>query len=659
MKIRVTLVSAMVFLTLTLLTGVVLADKNWQKKHKFKKGADIVYKNATVLTVDPFNDVMEAVAVTDGKIVAVGSNQKIQKFIGRNTVVKNLHKKPLLPGFYDAHGHFSFSGLNVLTKVQLQSPPIGTIKNMEELIAALVERSAITEPGGWVQGSGYDDIELAEKVHPTRWDLDQVSTELPIVITHFSGHNIVANSKAIELAGITVDTPNPEGGDIGKTDGELNGQFWETAMGMITQLLPPATLQDRLDGLALASEIWASNGATTANEGGWADFELFKKAADEGYLKVRTSLWFTLEGGIAAHDEMGHERNSIKYYGDKELVALNGIKYLQDGSPQLRTAFLTDPYYTTGEYPEDWVAYPWQPREKLIEMVVAAHEAGFDRLNIHGNGDAAIDDVLAAYVEVRKPQYRQPAHPDDLRHTIIHCQFNREDQFDTMAEHWGIIPSFLIMHPYFLGDRHWDIFFGPERSARMSATQDAVDRNIPFTLHSDTPVFPHDPLLMLHTAVNRQSYTGKDIFTTTYDPDSKYRSVDQRITPEQALRALTIDGAYQNGEENITGSIEVGKRADLVILDENPLTADPMYIKDIKVLETIVGGKTVFEAQGPEGDLNRDGIIDRKDVKIIKRYRNQPASVNPDCDIDGDGTITRLDAHKLMSMCTYPKCATR
>lgn len=657
MKRRVTLIGAMVFLILTLMTGVVLADKILHKKHKFKTKADIVYRNATVLTVNSYNDIAEAVAVKDGKILAVGSNREIRKFIGRNTVVKDLNNKPLLPGFYDAHGHFGYSGLSYYTQVQLQSPPIGTIKNMEELIAALAERAATTEPDGWVHGWGYDDVELAEKIHPTRWDLDQVSTELPVVITHFSGHNIVANSKAIELAGITVDTPDPVGGQIGKTDGQLNGQFWETAASLVTQLLPPASRQDQLEGIALASEVWASKGATTANEGAWADFELFKKAADEGYLKVRANLWFTLEGAIAAHDEMGHDRSTVKYYGDEELVALNGIKLFQDGSPQLRTAFMTDPYYTTGEYPEDWVAYPRQPREKLIELVVAAHEAGFNQIYIHGNGDAAIDDVIAAYVEVRKPGYRQPAQPDDLRHTIIHCQFNREDQFDTMAEYWGIIPSFLIMHPYFLGDRHWEIFFGPERSARMSATQDAVDRNLPFTLHSDTPVFPHDPLLMMHTAVNRQSYTGRDIFTTAYETDSKYRSVDQRITPEQALRALTINGAYENGEENITGSIEIGKRADLVILEENPLTVDSLHIKDIKVLETIVGGKTVFEAQGSEGDLNRDGIIDRKDVNIINRYRNQPASANPDCDIDGDGTITILDARKLVNMCTYPNCA--
>jgi predicted amidohydrolase YtcJ len=371
-------------------------------------------------------------------------------------------------------------------------------------------------------------------------------------------------------------------------------------MNLVSPLVPGITYQQRLEALALASDIYAARGVTTANNGGWSPYALFMAAADGGYLKIRAALWFTLADGKSVHDALGTDRSIPKYSGKDNLVVSGGIKYLQDGSPQLRTAFLTDPYYTVGDYPPGWKGYPWQSGAVLKQMVIDAHNAGFDNIFIHGNGDAAIDNILDAYAEVRKPEYRQS---NKLRHIVIHSQFTREDQLDRMEE-LGVIPSFLIMHPFYLGDRHWTIFLGPERSARMSATRDAVDRDLPFTLHADTYVFPMNPLLGMYSAVNRLSYTGREIFTTNYvtDPANeyayKYRSVDQRITPLEALRASTINGAYENGEDNLTGSLEAGKRADMVILAEDPLTVDPLHIKDIKVLETIVGGKTVYKAEG-------------------------------------------------------------
>lgn len=595
---KITLTVVLLVIAVGLALGTAFAND------KPKPVADTIYFNGTVLTVDASNSVARAVAVQGDKILAVGSVGECMRFSRGNTKLVNLHGKTLMPGFYDAHSHFQASGEAYLTKVQLQSPPIGTIKNMAELLAALSERAAVTAPGGWVQGMGYDDIELAEKRHPIVTDLDTVSTTLPIVITHFSGHNVVVNSVALALANITIDTPDPTGGQIGRfTDGTPNGQLWENAMSLVSPLVPGITNQQRLEALALASDIYAARGVTTANNGGGSSnntFNLFNAAADGGYLKIRAALWFTLAGGKAVHDALGTDRSIPKYSGKGNLVVSGGIKYLQDGSPQLRTAFLTDPYYTVGDYPAGWVGYPWQGGSVLKQMVIDAHNAGFDNIFIHGNGDAAIDDILDGYEEVRNPGYRQS---NKLRHIVIHSQFTREDQLDRMEE-LGVIPSFLIMHPYYLGDRHWTIFLGPERSARMSATQDAVDRNLPFTLHADTYVFPMNPLLGMYSAVNRLSYTGREIFTTNYvtDPANayayKYRSVDQRITPLEALRASTINGAYENGEEDLTGSLEAGKRADMVILAENPLVVDPMNIKDIKVLETIVGGKTVYKAEG-------------------------------------------------------------
>lgn len=590
-------------LTITLLAvavGLAFGTAAACQKPKPKPVADTIYFNGTILTVDASNSVARAVAVQGDKILAVGSVGECMRFAKPKTKLVNLHGKTLIPGFYDAHSHFQASGVAYLTKVQLQSPPIGTIKNMDELLGALSERAAATAPGEWVQGMGYDDIELADKRHPTVRDLDTVSTTLPVIITHFSGHNTVVNSVVLAMAGITSSTPDPTGGQIGRfPDGTPNGQLWENAMYLVSPLVPAVTHQQNLDAMALASDIYAAKGVTTANNGSGSNYSIFKEAADGGYLKIRATLWFTLPGAIAAHDALGTDRSIPKYSGKDNLVVSGGIKYFQDGSPQLRTAFLTDPYYTVGEYAGGWKGYPWQDGAVLKQMVIDAHQAGFDHIFIHGNGDAAIDDILNAYEEVRKPEYRQS---NKLRHIVIHSQFSREDQLDRMQE-LGVIPSFLIMHPYYLGDRHWTIFLGPERSARMSATKDAVDRGLPFSLHADTYVFPMDPLLGMYSAVNRLSYTGREIFTTHYEINPanayayKYRSVDQRITPLEALRASTINGAYENGEEDLTGSLEAGKRADLAILAENPLTVDPLHIKDIKVLETIVGGKTVYKAK--------------------------------------------------------------
>jgi predicted amidohydrolase YtcJ len=213
----------------------------------------------------------------------------------------------------------------------------------------------------------------------------------------------------------------------------------------------------------------------------------------------------------------------------------------------------------------------------LIERVKTANRLGY-QLAIHANGDAAIDDVIEAYRQALKDTPRT-----DARLRIEHAQMTREDQLDAMKE-LGISPSFYVSHTYFWGDQHRDIFMGPERAARMSPLKSALRRGIRFSIHLDTPVTPMAPLQAVWSAVNRLSRTGKVI------------GPDQRITPLEALRAVTIDAAWQEHDEKIKGSIEPGKFADFVVLAENPLTVDPVHIKDIKVLQTIVGGKAVFSA---------------------------------------------------------------
>lgn len=572
-----------------------------------KPVADAIYYNGTILTVDKKMSTAKALAVAEGKILAVGSVGKVMKYSGSATKHVNLQGKTLLPGFYDPHGHFGGANWRY---VALGSGPFGPIKNIADLIAALEARAESTPAGEAVLGSGYDDIFMAEQRHPTLTDLDQASTDHPIIITHFSGHGRVINSYALAETAVDYNgttTPDPAGGVIGRfPDGKPNGQFFGNAQALVvkrdgTSFIPAATVQSQLEDIAYYSNAYASVGATTANNGGMlnlASFNLYKQATDEGYLKIRATLWFSLAGGIAVHDLLGGDtpgtsRKLPKYAGKDDLVVANGIKFWADGSPQLRTALMTDPYYTTGPYPADWKGLSYMTRDQTIAAVVGAHNAGFDQIAIHSNGDACTDNVLDAYEEVRKPNYRQS---DNLRHTVIHNQFSREEQYDRMAEMGGIIPSFLGLHIYYLADRHWEIFFGPERSARMSAAADAVYRNIIWTAHADAPVFEHKPLLVMWAMVNRISYGGREVFTEHYDPKAKYRSTDQRVSAEEALRAITINAAYQENEDKVTGSLEVGKRADMVILAKNPLTIDPIRIKDIKVVQTLVGGKTVYKA---------------------------------------------------------------
>jgi predicted amidohydrolase YtcJ len=260
---------------------------------------------------------------------------------------------------------------------------------------------------------------------------------------------------------------------------------------------------------------------------------------------------------------------------EPEFVHTSGVKIWQDGSLQGFTGFLTAPYQTQPEGRSGYAGYPARSREKLTEMVLNYHRAGY-QIAIHANGDAAIDDVLFA---IRAAQKELPR--PDARHRIEHCQTPRDDQLDQMKE-LGITPSFFVGHVYYWGDRHRDIFLGQQRAARISPLASAASRGIRFTIHNDTPVTPVDPLLLVWCAVNRTTKDGRPL------------GPEQCISPFAALRAVTSDAAWQNFEESVKGTIEVGKLADFVILKDNPLTIDPSKIKDIQIVQTIVAGESRF-----------------------------------------------------------------
>jgi predicted amidohydrolase YtcJ len=534
---------------------------------------DKLFVNGAVVTMVRPGDVAQAVAVKNGKITAVGESAAVRALAGPATQVVDLGGKALLPGFYAAHDHFPSAGRVALYEVDLNSPPIGGMRSMADIIAALRQRAAQTRPGDWIVGRGYDDTLIVEQRHPTRDDLDRASTEHPIWIVHTSGHLGVANSWALSLANITRDTPQPDGGKIriDPATGEPNGVI-EERTSLVGRLTPSLAVEQRLEAIRFCNHQYLSRGVTTTVIAGGAGNVVpdLVTARERGWLRLRAVAMTS--GGAA--EPMPLDRLT-KLSPAPEFVRASGVKIWHDGSLQGFTGYLTAPYQTQPEGRKDYSGYPSRTRERLVEMVRKYHGAGY-QIAIHGNGDAAIDDILHAF---RLAQRELPR--PDARHRIEHCQTPREDQLDVIKE-LGITPSFFVGHVYYWGDRHRDIFLGPQRAARISPLASALKRGVRFTIHNDTPVTPVDPLLLVWCSVNRLTKAGESL------------GPEQRIGVFEALRAVTLDAAWQNFDEQTKGSIEPGKLADLVLLAENPLTVEPARLKDIEIVETIVAGETVF-----------------------------------------------------------------
>jgi predicted amidohydrolase YtcJ len=537
---------------------------------------DTIYVNATVITMDASSRTAQAVAVKGDRITAVGSTADLRKSAGTATRVVDVSGKVLVPGFIDPHSHFPGNGTNALYVVNVQSPPLGPVNTIDDLVAALRRKAQETPKGQWIRGAGYDQTLLKEGRHPTRYDLDKASTDHPIYISHASGHLGVANSLALKLANITKDTPKPSGGVIQKDQktGEPNGVFEEVGQ-IVGRLIPRETPEQQRAAVAWAVNDYAAHGVTTATLAGGGLPESLKTASAEGHLPFR------VVGMLGGWDP---NRPKAGIVGDEMLkTGLTIGENVHDGSIQGYTGYLAKPYHIPYNGDKEYRGYPRESLDELMAHVKAANRLGY-QLAIHANGDAAIDDVIQAYRAALKDFPRQ-----DTRFRIEHAQMTREDQLDAMKE-LGISPSFFVSHTYYWGDQHRDIFMGPERAAHMSPLKSALRRGIRFSIHLDTPVTPMAPLQAVWSAVNRVSRSGKVI------------GPDQRVTPLEALRAVTIDAAWQEHDEKVKGSIEAGKFADFVVLAENPLTVDPMHIRDIRILQTIVGGRTIYGAGTPNSD---------------------------------------------------------
>lgn len=532
-----------------------------------------VFLNANILTLDANNTVASAVAVEGDRIVAVGDRDDVIQYLD-GAEVHDLQGKTLLPGFIDAHGHFPGMGLSEVW-VDLNSPPIGHNHSIAEMLASLKAWGEKKGGNGWLAGFGYDDSLMAEHRHPTRDELDSISTSRPIVVTHVSGHTVVANSKALELAGIDENTPNPEGGVIGKdpVTGRLTGLLEEEARVKLMQLAMDFSLPDVYRMFSAAVRLYAANGITTAQSGG-VDLPLLKGlrlASQSNIIPFRLEVWPLWQ--LMGEDILSGKLDLAPFNTDKMRTKV--IKIVADGSIQAFTGYLSRHYYIPFKGRADYRGYPAFSRERLTDIITRAHQAGY-QLAIHGNGDGAIDDIIYAFDQAQK------AHPvADPRLILVHAQMARDDQLDDFKR-LGITPSFFTAHTFYWGDRHKNTFIGPERAAHISPTHSALERNLRFSVHLDSPVVPMDTMQMLWSTVNRISTSGDVI------------GADQRVSVMQALRAMTIDAAWQIFQEKDRGSIEPGKLADLVVLSGNPLD-DPKGIRNLKVTRTLVGGVPIYK----------------------------------------------------------------
>jgi len=540
--------------------------------------ADRIIRGGSIITVNPGQPAAEAVAVAGGKIVAVGSEADVMKHKGEATEITDLAGRTLVPGFVDGHSHFC-SVVDVQTQALCASPPAGPCRSVADVIVQLknVKERRKLGPGKFVMGFGYDPELLAEKRAPTKQELDAAFPDNPVILVHVSGHGAMLNSKALAAYGVTAATPTPVGGVIGREPGssEPNGLLFETAFLPIFSKVPGPDGDEAIELLKSGQELYLREGITTAQEGATMkhQLDLLRALADRGGLKLDVvALAFITElDDIFAGKP---PRNEPEY---KNRLRIGGVKALMDGSPQGRTAAFTTPYLTDGPAGQkEWRGELSFPQAALNEMVKKVYDGGAT-LFVHCNGDAAIGALLEAH------RFASGGEPEKPRGTVgVHSQFIRRDQLEKYKA-WGITPSFFTIHCFYFGDTHvanrgkaQADFISPMKSARALGLRPAN--------HTDFNVAPLDQIFTMHTAVNRVSRSGQAI------------GADERITPLEALEAITIDGARLYGEEAKKGSVEVGKLADFAILSGNPLTVPPTAIEKIHVVETIKDGKTVWRA---------------------------------------------------------------
>lgn len=520
-----------------------------------------IYINGEFITLE--NNEIEAILIENEKIKNIGTKEEILKLKDKDTKIIDLEGKTMMPAFIDSHSHF-FAVANNLLQVSLEN--CRTIKEIQNEMLRYKNENNIEE-GKWIIACGYDHNKLAEKRHITKTELDEIISNNPIVIHHKSGHNGVLNSKGLEWLNITKETIPPFGGKIEKIDNELTGYLEENAFIEVVKKIPMASLEDLVKLCDKAQKKYASYGITTLQEGMMVKelIPIYKKLVEDKRLYLDVIAYMDKNAEKEIEENF---KENIKNY--KNNFKIGGVKIFLDGSPQSRTAWMRTPYINDEKY----FGYGTMNDEEVIKDVLVAFE---ERLQIlaHCNGDRAAEQYINAVKSTNKKI-------NEIRPVLIHGQLLGTDQLKDVKEK-GIIPSFFIAHIYHWGDIHIKNF-GLERASKISPAGSAVQNEMKFTFHQDAPVIEPNMFETIWCAVNRKTKNGKIL------------GEEEKITVLEAIKAVTINAAYQYFEEDYKGSIKEGKLADLIIVDKNPLKVEKDDIRNIKVLETIKRGKTIMKA---------------------------------------------------------------
>ena len=525
---------------------------------------ELILFNANIITIDDRQPRAQAVAVADGRLLAVGSNDKVRTLATGRTKKINLEGKTVVPGFIDAHTHPAVAGRMHLRQSDCD------LRSIDAIRSAVRERAAKTPPGEWVLGFKYDDTKTTDGRPLSRADLDAAAPEHPVYISHRGGHTAYVNSRAFQLAGVTDETADPPGGrfDRDPASGKHNGRISEKATDPFDKIIPEASSRDDYrEGVKLISQMLARAGVTSAHDayGSHDDLRAYQDAHAAGELATRIYCligYGSIDRLIAAGVRTG--------FGD-EWVRVGALKMTCDGSISERTARLSEPYVGR---PDDYGIIV-TPEEELYAIASKAHRADW-QIGIHANGDVGIDTVLRVYERLQREHPRR-----DPRFRLEHCTLINESLVQRIRA-LGAIPTPFSAYVYYHGEKFRE--YGAERLNQMFALRSFLDAGVRVAPGSDYPPGPFEPMMALQSAVTRTDMKG-----TTW-------GAQQRISVEEALRTQTLHGAYASFEENIKGTITRGKLADLVVLGRDPTREDPGSLVSIPVERTMVGGRWVFEA---------------------------------------------------------------
>jgi len=549
-----------------------------------KLKADSIYVHANIYTGvvgdSPFHEVQraQAMAVAEGKILAVGTESDVLKLKGPQTTVVDLGGNFIMPGFNDAHMHLTEAGFKKLT-VDLTG-----VRSMQEFQGRIRKRVETAEPMEWITGSGWDETLWYDKQIPTRWDIDEVTRDHPVFLARIDGHVAVANTMALTMAKVTVASRNPEGGEIGRDmSGNPNGILRETAQGLVSSLIPPPTADKQRQAIQAALEDIASNGVTSVQdfsgdtgEENLRNFKILEQLEHEGKLTVRISEWLPFDEPV---ERLKHRRDD--HPQSDPMLHTGMLKAFMDGSLGSHTAAMLQPF---SDDPNN-SGLPRYEQAKLDQMAIERVQAGF-QLGFHAIGDKAAQMALHAFEAAEKAARESGTKAQDgtenFRLRVEHAQVTNPAQVERFRE-LKVIASMQPCH--LLTDMHWALSrLGNERAAHSYAWAEFASQGVTLAFGTDYPVEPVSPFRGLYAAITRKSEDGRQ----EYFPG-------QKVSIEQAIAAYTTGAAYAEFAENQKGMLSRGMLADFVVLDRDLTAVSPSQVLGTRVLRTVVGGKTVYQ----------------------------------------------------------------